>query len=143
MKPWFIVLAAIVGLVVAGAVEAAAQEDNQTDDSGWNWRWWGFAGVGALVCFLPLVAFIIAIAIGVWMYRDAERRGKEGTLWLLVGLVGHVIGLVIWLIVRPPVLSPEERRARSRGGRRRCIRCGRVIPFDAVLCPYCGHRFPE
>ena len=25
--------------------------------------------------------------------------------------------------------------------RRRCPNCGRVIPFDSRLCPYCGKRF--
>lgn len=143
MKAWFIVLTVLVGLVV-GTVDISAQEEgNETDDFHWNGEWWGVAGLGALVCFLPIVAFIMAIAIGVWMYRDAERRGKEGTLWLLVGLIGHVIGLIIWLIVRPPLLSPEGQQARSQEGSRRCVQCGRVIPFDAVLCPYCGHRFPE
>jgi uncharacterized membrane protein YedE/YeeE len=23
-----------------------------------------------------------------------------------------------------------------------CLACGRQIPFDAALCPYCGHRMP-
>jgi len=25
---------------------------------------------------------------------------------------------------------------------RSCTSCGRRIPFDARLCPYCGHEFP-
>ncbi len=24
---------------------------------------------------------------------------------------------------------------------RRCPNCGRIIPFDSVLCPYCGKKF--
>ena len=24
---------------------------------------------------------------------------------------------------------------------RRCPNCGRIIPFDSVVCPYCGKRF--
>jgi uncharacterized Zn-finger protein len=26
-------------------------------------------------------------------------------------------------------------------GKRRCPNCGRLIPFDANLCPYCGKKF--
>ena len=24
---------------------------------------------------------------------------------------------------------------------RMCIKCGRKIPFDAYICPYCGHEY--
>lgn len=24
---------------------------------------------------------------------------------------------------------------------RRCTNCGRIIPFDSIICPYCGKRF--
>lgn len=24
---------------------------------------------------------------------------------------------------------------------RNCVKCGRQIPWDAKLCPYCGHDF--
>lgn len=26
---------------------------------------------------------------------------------------------------------------------RYCVNCGRSIPFDANVCPYCGHDYPE
>ncbi|MFX1257077.1 MAG: zinc ribbon domain-containing protein [Promethearchaeota archaeon] len=30
----------------------------------------------------------------------------------------------------------------SKGEKRRnCIQCGREIPWDANICPYCGHKF--
>jgi hypothetical protein len=128
---------------------SAAAGDNTTNDEfdweEWDWGWWGFAGIGALLCFLPIIGFIIAIAIGVWMYRDAEKRGKNGTLWLLVGLIGGLIGLIIWIVVRPPELTPEQRQARSTPieARRRCPDCGRAIPFDASVCPYCAKKFGQ
>ena len=135
----------VVGTVVFLSSLVTAVEDNTTDDDfdweEWDWGWWGFAGIGALLCFLPIIGFIIAIAIGVWMYRDAEKRGKNGTLWLLVGLIGGLIGLIIWLIVRPPELTPGQRQAETIDTRRRCPDCGRTIPFDANVCPYCGKKF--
>ena len=29
----------------------------------------------------------------------------------------------------------------SKNEDRRCPNCGRIIPFDSILCPYCGKRF--
>ena len=57
-----------------------------------------FAGIVGFI----IIWFIIAIAAGVWIYRDAESRGMGGALWLVVALVTGIIGLVIYLIVRKP-----------------------------------------
>ncbi len=56
-----------------------------------------------LLCFIPIIPFILQLVIAYWMYKDAKKRGEEEVLWLLVGLVGGVVGLIIWLIVRPNV----------------------------------------
>ncbi|KAA0002527.1 MAG: zinc ribbon domain-containing protein, partial [Thermoplasmata archaeon] len=92
------------------------------------------------------ILFIIWIAIGVWMYRDAEKRGKSGALWLIIGLLFGIIGLglIIWLIVRPPEPSFYEKKAAGEEKKERiCPSCGRSIPFDAKVCPYCGKNFEE
>lgn len=57
-----------------------------------------FSGI---VLFIFLF-FLIAILIAVWVYKDAKRRGENGALWLLIVLLTGLIGLIIWLIVRPP-----------------------------------------
>ena len=48
------------------------------------------------------IGFIIDILIAVYMYKDAEKRGKSGVVWLLIGLIFGLLGLIIWLIIRPP-----------------------------------------
>jgi hypothetical protein len=54
--------------------------------------------------FLPFVFLavwlVIAILIAVWVYRDAEKRGESGVLWLIIVLITGIIGLIIWLIIR-------------------------------------------
>ncbi|MFW6109442.1 MAG: hypothetical protein ACOC6N_03230, partial [archaeon] len=35
------------------------------------------------------------------VYRDAEKRGQEPALWLLVNLDSNILGLILWLILRP------------------------------------------
>jgi len=47
-----------------------------------------------------VVWFVVAILIAVWVYRDAEKRGESGALWLIIVLITGIIGLIIWLIIR-------------------------------------------
>lgn len=57
-------------------------------------------GLGFLCLLIPLIWFIIAILLCIWVYRDAESRGMSGVLWLIVVLIAGIIGLIIYLIVR-------------------------------------------
>ena len=43
---------------------------------------------------------VVAIILGVWVYKDAEERGMEAALWLLIVLLTGIVGLIIYLIVR-------------------------------------------
>ncbi len=65
----------------------------------------GMAGAAMIItAILMLIFFVIYIASIVWVYRDANRRGKSGILVaLLVALISWPIGLVVWLIIRDKV----------------------------------------
>jgi hypothetical protein len=56
-------------------------------------------GCGILPCILGLV---IQIALAVWVYKDATKRGMENAVLLTVvtALTG-LIGLLIYLLMRP------------------------------------------
>jgi hypothetical protein len=58
-----------------------------------------------LFLFIPLIWFIVAILLGIWVYRDAESRGMGGALWLIIMLIAGIIGLIIYFVVRKPKLS--------------------------------------
>ena len=125
---------------LAGSMASAAVDNNTSNDLDWG-AFWIFTGA---LCFLPVVLFIINIAIMVWMYKDAEKRGKSGALWLIIELIAPILGLIIWLIVRPPEPSFYEKKAAGKEQKDRiCPSCGRSIPFDAKVCPYCGKNFEE
>jgi len=57
-------------------------------------------GILALIIAIGVLWFVIAILIAVWVYRDAEKKGESGVLWLLIVLITGIIGLIIWLIIR-------------------------------------------
>jgi len=89
--------------------------------------------VGAM-CLIPIIWFLIAILLCIWVYRDAETRGMNGVLWLIVVLIAGIIGLIVYLVVRKekptaPAPAPVTRI---------CPQCGRVIPPEVKFCPHCG-----
>ena len=48
-----------------------------------------------------LVIIIIAVTlIGVYVYRDAKRRGMNALLWVVISVVSVPVGLIIYLFVR-------------------------------------------
>ncbi len=53
-----------------------------------------------LFCVFFIALFVVSILIAIWVYRDAERRGMNGVLWLIVVLIAGIIGLIIYLVVR-------------------------------------------
>ncbi len=142
-KKFAIMALACIVLSVAVAAVASAQ-----DDYDWDYETspmdemaaaLGLGALGGLCCFVIFLPLIIGLLVGIWVYKDAEKRGKSGVLWLLiVWFVAFPIGLIIWLVVRPPIGGEKKAAASSE---RRCPNCGRAIPDDARTCPYCGKNF--
>jgi Na+/H+-dicarboxylate symporter len=105
-----------------------------------------FMGIGLTICaIIVVVPLVIAILVAIWLYKDAEKRGKEGILWVVLLLIaslflsflGLVIVLVIWLAIRPPLGGVIQKAERH------CPNCGRSIPEDSRVCPYCSKKFEE
>lgn len=97
-------------------------------------------GLG-LACILPIIMLIIGIVLAIWVYKDAEKRGSSGALWLIIVIFTGIIGLIIWLVVRPPIGGKPQQQGPGTG--RVCPNCGRPIPMDARTCPYCGKNFGQ
>ena len=64
-------------------------------DPGW------LAGLGTVgIVLIILIPLIIEIAILVWVYKDAKKRGENAVLWLVIVLFFNCIGCIVYLIVR-------------------------------------------
>jgi len=72
------------------------QYDDDDDDTGSDSSCLG----SSLCCIFFIAMFAIQIGIGIWVYKDAESRGENGVLWLLVVFVGGLIGLIVYFIIR-------------------------------------------
>lgn len=107
--------------------------------NGWHWSILGVTGLtlGALAIFALLIVILV------WVYRDAEQRGMNGVLWALIVFIGHLVGLVIYLIVRSdhPVRSPAPAGPpASPAPPPACRQCGKIVDKHHAFCPYCGAR---
>jgi hypothetical protein len=145
-----IVLISILISLTVSTVATAAEDP-------WDWygqnssgEEWLFFGLGLTACLIFfLIPFIIAILFCIWIYKDAEKRGKSGAVWVLLLIVASIFGsfigflivIIVWFLIRPPIGSVPQQAAPSSD--RRCPNCGRVIPMDAKVCPYCGKKFEE
>ena len=96
--------------------------------------------IGGVICTIYIIMFIIWIAVAIWVYKDAEKRGQSGVLWLLVVLIGSIIGLVVYLLVRSGFSQrPPYPGYPPMGGP--CPRCGSPLTFvpqyNRWFCNFC------
>lgn len=85
----------------------------------------------ALFSFILLIPIVLGlwVLIGVYVYRDAKRRGMNPALWTLIAILAPAfIGFIIYLLVRNSYSDLE------------CPRCAAPVTEDYVVCPQCGAR---
>ncbi len=73
------------------------------------------------------IGVVIPLAIGIYVYRDAKRRGMNAVLWTLIALLApSLVGFIIYLIVRGNYSDME------------CPSCQTPVKEEYVRCPKCG-----
>jgi ribosomal protein L40E len=93
--------------------------------------------VGLLCMLVVAGAFLLTLILMlVWVANDAQRRGQSGCLWVLVILMLHLPGLLLYLAMRPPLRMDEDDEQEFLI----CRSCGRRRPITAKWCPNCGIR---
>jgi len=121
----------------------------------WFWPFAGFAG------FFGLFFLVIWVMVALWVHRDAESRGMEGILWALIVFFVHILGFIIYLVVRtnhpvlpakpagpktptPPPSSGETGPAAGPAAAAQatpvCKSCGRPVEKDHAYCAACGQN---
>lgn len=55
---------------------------------------------GTFALLGAIVSFALSIVLGIYIYRDANKRNLNGTLWLLIVIVSWLVGFIVYLIVR-------------------------------------------
>ncbi len=73
---------------------------------------------------------VIALSFGIATGVIGRAKGSSFFIWLIVGSVLPVLGLVAVVLYRPEVDEPE----------RRCPRCGKVHKLYVQVCTSCGEE---
>lgn len=114
-------------------------------------------GVVIAIIAAAIYVTVLYVAVAFWVVRDARRRSESWFFATFAGLLGlflPFIGVLIYVVVRPPRTLDEERalmleeQALQEGepldatpSSRPCPTCGREIEPEFVICPYCRTQF--
>lgn len=78
---------------------------------------------------LMIIVALLPLLIGVYVYRDAKRRGMNAALWTLIAILApSLIGFIIYLLVR------------GNYSNLKCPRCDTTVTEQFVVCPKCGAK---
>ena len=83
-----------------------------------------------ILSFAVLIALLtIPVMIGVYVYRDAKRRGMNAMAWTLIAVVAPaLIGFIIYLLVRGNYPDLQ------------CPQCAGSVTEQYTVCPHCGAK---
>jgi len=92
---------------------------------------------------------IIWLSFVYWTYRDAKLRNSAPFFWAFVVLVLNFLGLILYLILRPPEFIEDiiERNMEIKrmkmllnSKQTKCPACGNEVKEDYLVCPYCRKK---
>jgi RNA polymerase subunit RPABC4/transcription elongation factor Spt4 len=105
-----------------------------------------------LIYGIIFVLIIVWLAFVYWTFRDAKLRSESvvpAIFWSLVVLVLNFLGLILYLILRPPEyiddvverdLEIERMQTLLDSKQCTCPACGNIIRDDFLICPYCRKK---
>ena len=114
--------------------------------------WQNAAALAATLAGAYVLVFWISIVA--WTYRDIRDRSRDAAFQVvavLLVLVFNVLGLVIYLILRPRETLAEayarsleeEALLQELEEQGICPSCKRYVTADFVICPYCRTQLKE
>ena len=92
---------------------------------------------------------IIWLSFVYWTYRDAKLRDSVPFFWAFVVLILNFLGLILYLILRPPEFindiierDMEIKRVEMllNSKQTKCPACGNEVKEDYLVCPYCRKK---
>jgi len=83
---------------VFGMIFRNMNGDNMMDWDMMDWGWWD----APFMWFWMICVWLVFVVIAFLVYKDAEKRGMDGTLWFVLAILPMVgiLFLIIYLIIR-------------------------------------------
>jgi uncharacterized membrane protein YhaH (DUF805 family) len=79
------------------------------------------------ILLIPVILFVLNLALLVWVARDAKSRGMDSSvLWMLLVMFTSIIGFAIYIFARP------------QGNVIQCSNCSNKRLQAILKCPHCG-----
>lgn len=105
-----------------------------------------------LIYGIVFVLIIIWLSFVYWTYRDAKLRNTTALFWALIVFLFNYLGLVLYLILRPPEYV-EDVMERDLEIKRmemllassiiRCPGCGKEVKENYIICPNCRKKLKK
>ena len=111
---------------------------------------------------LIIVFILLLITVSISGCTEVNRAASDTGTCCVVGVIGVILFIILIAYLlggkktvvqtqqyappSPPIIieqkpsPPTETHSKTKPDRR-CPECGRVIPEDAKICPYCGKKF--
>lgn len=109
-----------------------------------------FAFMIVIYIIIIFVGCCLNVLIGVWAYRDAEKRNMDNpAVWLAIVLLGGCIGCIVYLIVRNPIPESPPNNYNPQQSYQDieqpitasyCPKCGIKLQPGVRFCSECGHQ---
>ena len=103
-------------------------------------KWALFYLVTGAVSF---VLGIIVFGISVWFSLPLFISGIIWTFAVILMLFGFYLRDKAKELEIEIELYEKEKYEAEKKRMRHCVECGRIIPYDAKICPYCGHIYED
>ena len=98
------------------------------------------------------VLVIMWLSFVYWTYRDARLRNTSAIFWAIIVLALNYLGLIIYLILRPPEfvedimerdLEIKRMEVLLAASVMRCPTCGKDVKEDFIICPNCRKKLKK
>ncbi len=147
----------LIGFVAAGGMDWATSLQNiqSTDITDFATFWNYFGSIMVYLVFALVVAWLLAILGAIYLRKSYNAIAQHtnvglfkttGTIYFigaitLIVLIGIPILFIAKILEIAAYFSLPDTLPTNEISKRKCPNCDRVIPEDAVICPYCSKTF--
>jgi hypothetical protein len=91
---------AIAAVLLLSTAGVALADDQAVKDEARTWA------MGAVICIglSVLMEIVLKVAVILYIVRDAPKRGMDPLIWIIVAVFAEVIGLIVYICIRKPLL---------------------------------------